>query len=269
MSDATDTKLDLTGRPLQIVAALVIGVAFMGFFTGTRSGGAPVVWGAAEEPAIAAPASPAPSHAMLGTEEWRWMGARQRAALAAMRGPEPGEAGHEQPAASETERAEALAARARLRAYDGAPPRIPHPAPTRGALPCMSCHAEGLRLATLRAPVMSHEESALCVTCHVQEEAPVPGAEEALRTGPPIDTTFVGLEAPHGGPRAWDGAPPVIPHPTQMRERCASCHGALAGGLRASHPYRQSCVQCHAVSATFDLRPSADLPPPAGGAWTP
>lgn len=256
-------------RTTQIAAALVVGIAFVGFFTGTRSGGAPLAWGAADRPATESPAElaravTAPSHAELAEDEWRWTAARQRAAFDTM---------HETPrverAPSEDERASALAARARLRAYDGAPPRIPHPAPTREALACLACHERGLRVATLRAPPISHEASAVCVTCHVPDEGPVPGSADALVTGPPIDNAFVGLEAPSRGPRAWDGAPPVIPHPTRMRERCASCHGELAEGLRSSHPYRQSCVQCHAPSAQFDLQPTTELGPPAGGAWTP
>jgi cytochrome c-type protein NapB len=256
-----------SSRSIQIAAALVVGVAFVGFFTGTRGGPAPTVWGAVDrDGATVGTATPAPSHAELAADEWRWMGARQRAALASM---SQAPAARDEAAPSDEARDEAIRARAARRAYDGAPPRIPHAMPARGALACLACHEEGLRVATLRAPAMSHEHTAVCVSCHVEDRAQVPGASEALTSGPPIDNRFVGLEAPQGGPRAWDGAPPVIPHPTRMRERCASCHGDLAEGLRSSHPYRQSCVQCHAPSARFDLQPAAELGPPAGGEWTP
>jgi cytochrome c-type protein NapB len=263
--------LGIPVRWVQTIAALVIGVAFVGFLTGTRTTGAPHVWGAATgvvDAPVAGALATAPSHADLGTEEWRWMGDRQRGALAAMAEDRPA-VSDERAAASDAELAVALAARASRRAYDGAPPRIPHPAPQQGALACLACHAEGLRVATLVAPAMSHTETAVCVSCHVEDEGAVPGGAAALASGPPIDNGFVGLEPPVRGPRAWDGAPPVIPHPTRMREACASCHGVLSDGLRTSHPYRQSCTQCHALSANFDLQPTAPLGPPAGGELRP
>ncbi len=268
---AEATVLGVPLRVVQIAGSLVIGVAFVGFLTGTRTTGAPTVWGAATEAAVArAPGAigPAPTHAELGTGEWRWMGRRQRGALAAMAEDRPSLTDERAPA-TDAELATALSARAARRAYDGAPPRIPHPVPARGALACLACHEEGLRVAQLAAPAMSHTEQASCLSCHVEDEASMPGAEHALESGPPIDNGFVGLAPPVRGPRAWDGAPPVIPHPTQMRENCASCHGVLSEGLRTSHPYRESCAQCHAPSAVFDLRPTAPLGPPAGGAWTP
>ncbi len=263
--------LGIPVRWVQILGALVIGVAFVGFLTGTRTTGAPLVWGAASDPGsieAAGELAPAPSHAMLGTEEWRWMGRRQRGALAAMAEDRPALADEREPASDE-DLATALTARAARRAYDGAPPRIPHPTTQQGALACLACHAEGLRVANLVAPVMSHDESAVCVSCHVEDVSAVPGGTAALASGPPIDNGFVGLEPPVRGPRAWHGAPPVIPHPTRMRESCGSCHGVLAEGLRTSHPYRQSCTQCHALSASFDLQPTAPLGPPAGGEMRP
>ncbi len=55
--------------------------------------------------------------------------------------------------------------------------------------------------------------------------------------------------------RAYDGAPPVMPHSRNfVRTRtCLSCH-APAGrpGLRTDHAQRTNCVQCHAVAASLD-----------------
>ncbi|HRC56557.1 MAG TPA: hypothetical protein PKU97_11575, partial [Kofleriaceae bacterium] len=80
------------------------------------------------------------------------------------------------------------------------------------------------------------------------------------------DSAFVGLPAPGRGERAWPGAPPTIPHTTWMRERCDSCHGVWgASGLRSTHPWRQSCTQCHAPAAALDQRPVWS---PAGAAAT-
>jgi hypothetical protein len=53
--------------------------------------------------------------------------------------------------------------------------------------------------------------------------------------------------------RDYDGAPPTIPHPTLMRGECASCHGVFgADGIKTTHPWRQSCTQCHAMNAVND-----------------
>ena len=57
------------------------------------------------------------------------------------------------------------------------------------------------------------------------------------------------------GNRAWSIAPPEIPHRTFMQERCESCHGVNGrDAIRSTHPWRQSCEQCHAPSAEFDQR---------------
>lgn len=154
---------------------------------------------------------------------------------------------------SDLARSEALARRGERRAYEGAPPTVPHPI-DQGAYPnCTACHAEGMVLAGRTAPAMPHAAYASCTQCHVVSTRPMPG--EPLAGGPPVDNTFQGLEPPQGGERAWPGAPPTIPHRTLMRERCDSCHGVLSAGIRSSHPWRQSCQQCHAPSAELDQRP--------------
>ena len=154
---------------------------------------------------------------------------------------------------------EAIAARMALRAYDGAPPVIPHAVDPRG-LPCLSCHEQGGVIAGRVAPAMSHPPLTSCTQCH----APVTGGGPPQIAGlePAVgESTFVGLTPPTGGERAWPGAPPTIPHPTFMRETCKSCHGQMGeGGLKTSHPWRQSCTQCHAPSAALNQQPVAALP---------
>ncbi|MBK6532709.1 MAG: hypothetical protein IPF99_24875 [Deltaproteobacteria bacterium] len=46
-----------------------------------------------------------------------------------------------------------------------------------------------------------------------------------------------------------------------MRGRCESCHGVLSQGIRSTHPWRESCTQCHAPSAALDQRPMAAVTP--------
>lgn len=146
----------------------------------------------------------------------------------------------------------ALVARAARRAYDGAPPTIPHQVDQLATPVCLTCHELGATVGGKTAPAMSHTRRDSCLQCHVVMADPRPVATPAPA---PIDNRFVGQAAPAGGARAWDGAPPVIPHRTFMRERCESCHGLTgATGMRSTHPWRQSCQQCHAGSAELDQR---------------
>jgi cytochrome c-type protein NapB len=136
--------------------------------------------------------------------------------------------------------ADALARRAARRAYDGAPPRVPHAIDERSTSACLACHAEGLIIAERVAPRMSHPVYQNCTQCHVSEST----VRIEAATSPSANT-FVGM-LPEAGRRFLPDAPPVMPHPRWMRETCASCHGALGPpGLRTTHPERQSCEQCH------------------------
>jgi nitrate reductase (cytochrome), electron transfer subunit len=154
------------------------------------------------------------------------------------------------------DRAAARTRRASRRAYDGAPPTIPHAIDQAGTPPCLTCHEHGVAIGALRSPKMSHARHDGCVQCHVVEQAPMPGP-----VPPPPETTFVGLRRAGVGDRAWPGAPPTIPHPTAMRDRCDSCHGPHGlVGIKTTHPWRSSCTQCHAPSAVLDRVPSLSAP---------
>jgi len=140
--------------------------------------------------------------------------------------------------------------RASRRAYDGAPPTIPHAVRQIGKLACLACHDKGAKVGDKIAPAMSHEPYASCTQCHVPQTSP-------MATKPPPALTpnsFVGLKAPTNGGRAWAGAPPTIPHKVFMRQRCGSCHGVSgANPIRSTHPYRQSCRQCHVPNSATSL----------------
>jgi cytochrome c-type protein NapB len=152
---------------------------------------------------------------------------------------------------TEEQKAEALALRASRRAYDGAPPVVPHPITQDSASSCLACHQDGLRVGDRIAPKISHEKYANCTQCHVESD------NKAFAAGPALtENTFVGVASPAVGERAWQGAPPTIPHSTHMRTDCMSCHGVNGlAGIRSSHPWRQSCTQCHAPGAHLDQQP--------------
>ncbi len=143
----------------------------------------------------------------------------------------------------------ALADRARNRAYDGAPPTIPHPVETNTAMACLACHGEGLKIGERVASKISHAHLSNCTQCHVEAS---PGGL-LLRDVTTLENDFVGLYRAGLGERANPGAPPTIPHHTWMREDCASCHGLVTRpGIRTTHPWLTNCMQCHALSARLD-----------------
>jgi nitrate reductase (cytochrome), electron transfer subunit len=234
---------------LEIGAAVVLAVAAVGLVSGVESSGRTVASYIEQRPARATTvvsrsyrdlrAHATGPNAQL-PDAW-WQSIQLRDALPTVE-PAP---------ATPAERAAARAHRAERRAYDGAPPTIPHAVDQLATPGCLACHERGVRLAGLVAPRMSHDHHDSCLQCHVVARDPRRG----VTAPPPPATTFVAAELPRHGERAWPGAPPTIPHPTAMRGRCDSCHGPNgAVGLRSPHPWRASCTQCHAASAVLEQR---------------
>lgn len=235
--------------PLGVLLAIVIGVALIGFLIGTDADDYSATEPALEsEPAGATTAPLAPTYGSLRVTA-RGAGSGWSEDLAALdaAGPQVLD-----PVTPQGEKAAALEARSALRAYDGAPPRIPHAVRQDSASECLACHADGLRFRGLIAPAASHALYTSCTQCHVVVDSPVPGG--ALPPDPrAVESRFDGLDSPESGPRAWSVAPPQVPHRTQMRERCDSCHGVNGrDAIRSTHPWRESCQQCHAASAGVD-----------------
>ncbi len=158
-----------------------------------------------------------------------------------------------------------LAMHRRLRAFPGAPPRIPHGLTEdefRGGR-CNACHERGgyVERFAAYAPVTPHPELGQCLQCHVADfdlvGLPLPdGSRDAvcyqchvLDARAPL---FAALDWPEP---AWPetrraalpGGPPSIPHRLQLRENCLACHmGASAvEEIRTTHPERANCLQCH------------------------
>ena len=150
---------------------------------------------------------------------------------------------------------EALRKRRAGRAYDGAPPTIPHFIRQNSASECLACHADGLRLGERQASVMPHSRLTQCTQCHVSEFQDLTSRD--IGSDPrDVPNSFVGMEPVRRGPRAWNIAPPQMPHSGFMRENCLSCHGPSGSSpMRSPHLQRQNCTQCHSPSAALDLRP--------------
>lgn len=158
-----------------------------------------------------------------------------------------------------TAQAAYLKARTQRRAFDGAPPVVPHPIDQLTTTSCVVCHEKGRDIGKgVRAPMIPHPLYVNCTQCHA-ESVSVEFAYEPL-----AENHFTGLLGYGAGSRAGEGAPPVIPHSTWMRENCMSCHQREgASPIRTSHPWRTNCTQCHAPSAEMDQL-FTDLTPEIG-----
>jgi len=130
------------------------------------------------------------------------------------------------------------------RAFDGAPPVIPH-APF-GGVTCMSCHTErGIDVPDVGfAPAMPHEGTgglsavANCQQCHLFQ-----ADTESFR-----ESSFEGFRRKsRRGTRQHSDAPPVMPHSLFMHENCLACHSGPGSRqeIRTTHPERENCTQCH------------------------
>ncbi|MBS0198695.1 MAG: hypothetical protein JSR77_18260 [Planctomycetes bacterium] len=150
--------------------------------------------------------------------------------------------------------------RATLRAFEGAPPVIPHAIADINVQTCRACHAQGLIAGEKVSRMVSHTYLINCTQCHVEAASPL------LDPATTPQNSFVGRRASgYGGTRAWAGAPPVMPHTLFMRTNCVSCHGEYGyDGWRPDHLSRTNCTQCHAPAAEFEqLSPTfgnADVP---------
>lgn len=145
--------------------------------------------------------------------------------------------------AAEALRPASLAVRATRRAFDGAPPVIPH---RPLGITCTNCHTDTGTLAPPIgvAPANPHlntpNEAAFqnCRQCHVFSVT-----EELL-----VENDFAGLNQQENlGERLFPGAPPVMPHRLFMHENCNACHSGIAARaeILCDHADRLNCQQCH------------------------
>ncbi len=163
-----------------------------------------------------------------------------------------------------------LATHRSLRAYPGAPPRIPHgltPAEFQSG-GCRTCHERGGFSQRFGAyvPLTPHPEMGACLQCHVGDAElmalPLPGIDPNARCGQ--------CHARGGASPRWTDStvdwrplrwpvlaaatrdlPPAIPHALEMRTNCLTCHSppSAVAEIRTTHPERVSCRQCHVTAA--------------------
>jgi cytochrome c-type protein NapB len=154
-----------------------------------------------------------------------------------------------------------------LRAYPGAPPRIPH-----GLTPdeyrndgCKTCHERGGYSERFAAyvPLTPHPEMPMCLQCHVGDDritgisSPSSDPNSRCRqchtpAGPPRTDFNAALNWatttwPQPTRRRTNGSPPTIPHELDSRGNCLTCHAGPAAveEIRTSHAKWSACRQCH------------------------
>jgi cytochrome c-type protein NapB len=154
-----------------------------------------------------------------------------------------------------------------LRAYPGAPPRIPHeltPDEFRAGA-CNTCHERGgySRRFEAYVPVTPHPGNGLCLQCHVgaDEVMAVPlvgpdanrrcrqchGAGGKPRADADISLDWRTMAWPQPAPTTPGRTLPPIPHDLQSRGNCVACHAgpAAVAEIRTAHPEWANCRQCH------------------------
>lgn len=249
-----ETTKQSDSRAVAFFVVIVLALSAVGFASGTRMSTEDLKNAALSHPkqAAEANATPAKSYRELRASARGQSGWNESASLAQRNMPSL----HDGVDLSETSKSAALSKRAKNRAYHGAPPTIPHAVAQNSVAECMACHGEGLRLGVARATTLPHDNFVSCTQCHVAETIPDLHATNLPPDPRAVDNTFTGLQPPEKGSRAWNIAPPQIPHTTFMKENCLSCHGVNGDqAMRSTHPARVNCQQCHASSANEDKRP--------------
>lgn len=242
-----------------LAASVLVTVSVSGYFMGLRQTGSQIsmtrpvgVANPDSERRAGLESVPAPVAVAYASQDWLRDGVNGAWSSHLSHLAQPLPAAGPVPAPGLEERALALAARAARRAYDGAPPVVPHPISQESSASCLACHGPGLVMRGKVATKISHAPHASCTQCHVPSgglglQAGV-SAWPAQSAPPPAP--------PHPKSSPVPGAtlpPPKIPHATFMRGDCVSCHGpAGLFGLRTPHPERQSCLQCHVPDASLD-----------------
>jgi cytochrome c-type protein NapB len=236
------------GRLLAVALLTVVAAAVVGYFTGTRDSAyrsAEPAASAGRSPAESSDVPPAPTYPAVAGQVRQPSGAK--ANLRDLAAP-PVQAAEEAALSGGPLTTRALRKRAANRAYQAAPPLIPHAVSPRAGANCATCHEKGIQVGEERAPKPSHEPYSNCTQCHIATSAPT-GLASLDDDGEPVFNRFEGLPESQGE-RAWAGAPPVIPHSLHLREDCLKCHGESGTpGIRTSHPERTNCNQCHARQA--------------------
>ncbi|MES0491687.1 MAG: nitrate reductase cytochrome c-type subunit [Leptospirales bacterium] len=144
-----------------------------------------------------------------------------------------------------------------LRAYDGAPPQVPHSTTQTAYRRCLVCHEKGFTLKNEQTegiadrvvgPIVPHPTWLNCVQCHVPQNTDEQFVENTFE--PFRITSKKAPVDPSVDPAENAGPPPRMPHAKQNRENCKVCHASETGSLAIKSPHgeREGCEYCHVES---------------------
>ncbi|MDH4263403.1 MAG: nitrate reductase cytochrome c-type subunit [Spirochaetia bacterium] len=155
------------------------------------------------------------------------------------------------------ERADFASKRLKLRAYEGAPPVIPHTILKSGTHYCLSCHTKGIVFEkdaevwskkNMVAKITPHPEWVNCFQCHVPQQD----------TGLFHKNKFKTFHLAHVKKNIKSGeepAPPPMPHQVENREKCIICHLSKTAdpSIVPKHGMRDGCEMCHLPPESLDI----------------
>jgi cytochrome c-type protein NapB len=230
-------------RGRALILAAVIGLAVIGYVVGLRAGvpegHARAFAGVRQTHDVQGAGIPALTYTEVGEgalrartpgETWGAMTADLRAARS-------------DPVTDLVSRERSLAVRAERRAFNGAPPVVPHAVQRMTDQSCLVCHGQALQVGARPARALPHAHLTNCTQCHAAAAPQFFQGEGGMLS----ESSWRGIAAPLSGVRATPGAPPAVPHALQMRQNCLACHGQQGWvGMQTSHPDRRNCLQCHA-----------------------
>lgn len=144
-----------------------------------------------------------------------------------------------------------------LRAYEGAPPAIPHPVLKSGAHYCLNCHSKGtvfekdaeiLGTKNAVAKISPHPTWVNCLQCHVPQNDVALFHKNKFKT---FRLAHVKKETIAGE----EPVPPQMPHHMQNRENCVVCHLSKTAdpSIIPKHGMRESCEACHMTPESLDI----------------
>jgi cytochrome c-type protein NapB len=165
--DATTPLPRFVRRHASLVVVLVIGVAVGGFLRGIAepappAPAAPPVRAEGDDVPAAVGYAELPAAPIKANDRWE-------SVLSTLQYAKP--APTDPVTRTEEMKLAALADRSRNRAYDTAPPTVPHPIDQANPASCLACHGTGLWVKDRLAPKVSHPWLTNCTQCHAPSAA--------------------------------------------------------------------------------------------------
>jgi len=152
--------------------------------------------------------------------------------------------------------------RAKIRAYEGAPPVIPHTIVKGETKYCLSCHEKGIvfekdaelmGVKSAVAKITPHPTWVNCFQCHVPQQDVKVFHKNTFKT-------FRLAHVANPEKTGEEPAPPMMPHQMENRESCTVCHFSKTAdpSITPKHGMREGCEFCHQPPESLNIYPGED-----------